>query len=106
MAYIISKQILKDKLDFNEEELILLYSVFLKNTRENLIKLKNAIENNDYNCIHTSANNIKGSSANLLIDDVYDITKELELASKSEEKIDYLSKYEELDTIFSSLTLE
>ncbi len=106
MAYVISKQTLMQKLDFNEEDLTLIFKVFVKTSQDILKKLALAIEENDYKCIQACANDLKGSSGNLLLDDVYMISKEIESASKVEDSIDYTSCYEQLDVIFSTLTLE
>lgn len=106
MAYVISKQTLMQKLDFNEEDLTLIFKVFVKTSQDILKKLALAIEENDYKCIQACANDLKGSSGNLLLDDVYMISKEIESASKVEDSIDYTSYYEQLDIIFSTLTLE
>jgi len=53
MAYVISKQTLMQKLDFNEEDLTLLFKVFVKTSQEILEKLALAIEKNDFKCIQT-----------------------------------------------------
>ena len=106
MSYEVNKQVLMDKFNFDDEDLVMLFDVFIKSSNENIEKLKLAIENNDYNTIYICAHSLKGSSGNLMIDEVYAISKELESASKDEKSIDYKSHYDKLYTIFQNLTLK
>ena len=106
MSYEVSKQALMDKLGFNEEDLIMLFSVFIKSSKDNLEKLRIAIETDDYNTMYICSHSLKGSSGNLMLDDVYALSRELESASKDELKIDYKPYYDKLTVIFNNLVLQ
>lgn len=106
MEYVMNKQALMNKLGFDEEDLIMLFEVFIKSSKDNIEKLRVAIESNDYNTIYICAHSLKGSSGNMMLDEVYDITKELESASKDKIIIEYKSYYEKLHNIFQNLKLK
>ena len=106
MSYEVNKQALMNKLGFGEEDLIMLFSVFIKSSKDNLEKLRIAIETDDYNTMYICSHSLKGSSGNLMLDEVYALTRELESASKDEKKIDYTSYYDKLMVIFNNLVLK
>jgi len=106
MSYEVSKQALMDKLGFNEEDLIMLFSVFIKSSKDNLERFRIAIEDDDYNTIYICSHSLKGSSGNLMLDDVYALSREVETASKDGIKIDYKSYYDKLNFIFNDMILK
>ncbi len=105
MSYKVNKKVLMDKLGFDEEDLIILFSVFLKSSKENLEKLRIAIDANDFHTIYICSHSLKGSSGNLMIDEVYSLTKDIESASKDAKIFNYKSYYDKLVTIFDKLNL-
>ena len=105
MSYTLSKQSLTDKFGFDDDDAVMLFSVFLKSAKENLGKLDIAIQNNDYHAIYMCAHNLKGSSGNMLVDEVYEISKKIEEASRNKIEIDYTCLFNEMNDIFKNLTL-
>ena len=105
MDYTLSKQALSDKFGFDDDDLVMLFSVFCESARTNLEKLHTAIQTIDYPTIYISSHNIKGSAGNMLLDEVYEIARIIETASKDEIEIDYITHYEKLNNIFNNLTL-
>jgi len=105
LSYTLSKQSLIDKFGFDEDDIVMLFSVFLKSAKDNLDKLDTAIQNNDYDAIYMSAHNLKGSSGNMLLNEAYELSKEIEEASRNKKEIDYQSLFEKMNEIFKNLTL-
>ena len=105
MNYTLSKQALSDKFGFDDDDLEMLFGVFLESAKTNLERMYTAIQNNDYPTIYISSHNIKGSAGNMLLTEVYEISKIVEEASRNEIEIDYISHYENLNNIFNNLTL-
>ncbi len=105
MSHTLSKQVLIDKFGFDEEDIIMLFSVFQKSAKDNLFKLDIAIQENDFNSIYMSAHNLKGSSGNMCLDEVYEISKKIEEASRKKIEMDYRQMFIEIDHIFKNLTL-
>lgn len=105
MKYTLSKQALSDKFGFDDDDLEMLFGVFLESAKTNLEKLHTAIQTNDYPIIYISSHNLKGSAGNMLLNEVYEIAKIVEEASRNEVEIDYTSHYENLKNIFNNLIL-
>lgn len=105
MAYIVDKQALINKLGFDEEDLIMLFDVFIKSSNDNIEKLRIAIETADYKTIYICSHSLKGSSGNMMIDEVYKITSKIEAASRDKKEIDYNSYLTRLCDIFADLKL-
>ncbi len=105
MSCEVNKKVLMDKFGFDEEDLVMLFDVFLKSSNENLEKLKLAIETNDYKTIYICAHSLKGSSGNLLIDEIYVIVKDVEAAAKDNKFFEYTEAYDKLRDIFSNIKL-
>lgn len=104
MDYKLSKQALSDKFGFDDDDLEMLFGVFIESAKTNLEKLNTAIQANDFDIIYISSHNIKGSAGNMLLTPAYDIAKVIEEASKNKIEIDYMSHYKELNNIFENLT--
>ena len=59
----------------------LLVASFLEEANPLLETLKNAIEEREYKTIRSAAHSIKGSSGNLRFNELYEMSKEMELAA-------------------------
>ncbi len=68
--------------------------------------LQDAIEEKNYKNIYQWAHTLKGSAANLKLELVKDLSKELEDAGSKEESIDYETKFEELLSILKLIDQE
>ncbi len=77
-------QKLMKELMLNEEELIMLLTLFLKKMKGTLSDLEQAIQNKEYKKIALLAHNIKGSSGNFRIDFLQKNASEMESMAKSE----------------------
>ena len=68
----------------------LLIGSFLEEAHPILEKLQTAIEENDYETIHSAAHSIKGSAGNLRFNELHSMSREMELAgSESDSSFDY-----------------
>jgi HPt (histidine-containing phosphotransfer) domain-containing protein len=103
MDYSIDLQKIADALDFDLEDVEMLIEVFLESTEESLGLLKTAIQNNDLEEIFKSAHAIKGSSANLTLVNISNIAKEIEKDARDGNYINYIEKYEILNTMISNI---
>ena len=77
-------QKLMKELMLNEEELIMLLTLFLKKMKSTLRDLEQAIQNKEYRSIALLAHNIKGSSGNFRIDFLQRNASEMENMAKLE----------------------
>ena len=69
----------------------MLIASFLEEGQEILNSLEDAVKSEDFTLIQTHAHAIKGSAGNLRFNDIYEMSKEMELAAKASEKdFDYL----------------
>ncbi len=96
MSYKIDLQEIAKRLDFDLEDVEMLFEVFLETVHENLQLLKTAIKDNDMENIFKSAHSIKGSSANLTLYTISNIAKEIEQSARNMQRIDYENRYEML----------
>ncbi len=103
MSYTLDLQKIADELDFDLEDVEMLLEVFLQSAQESLNALKDAVEANDFESIFASAHAIKGSAANILLDDVATIAKEMEHSARENREIDYLDSYEKLKSLISDI---
>ena len=69
---------------------------FFTSIDKDLEKLKESIEEKDFEKIKGAAHKIKGAAGNLKINNVFEITKEIELSAKDEFDINYIKKYDKL----------
>ncbi len=103
MSYSVDLQKIADELDFDLEDIEMLMEVFIEGAKESLASLKIAIDDNNYDEIFKSAHAIKGSSANLTLMNISDIAKEIESCARQSDTMDYLEKYELLNSMLNNL---
>jgi HPt (histidine-containing phosphotransfer) domain-containing protein len=103
MSYTIDLQKIADKLDFDLEDIEMLLEVFIESAKESLEILKDAIDINNMEAISSSAHAIKGSAANLTLNEISDIAKEMEHNAREKNSIDYLSHYEKLNLLLKDI---
>ena len=103
MSNNIDLQEIADTLGFDLGDVEMLLNMFIEASNESLDELKTAIDNNNYDAISASAHAIKGSAANLMINNVVEIAEIIETSGNTNTQIDYISKYEELKLLVNSL---
>ncbi len=88
---------LAQTLDFDIEDVAVLVELFVENAQVSLANIEEAIEGNDIVAIQNEAHAIKGSAANLMLVDIQDMAREMEEAAKSNQKINYLSLFSQIE---------
>ena len=87
---------LAQKMDIDKEDAELLMEMFMQSANENMHNLYQAIESGDFDTIRSEAHSIKGSAANLTLQEIYETAKEIESAASFKKEIDYRSLYNRL----------
>ena len=84
----------------------LLVGSFLEETAPILQNLRNAIDSKDYTSIKSFAHSIKGSAGNLRFTEVYDMTKEMEMAASQEAaEFDFDGYFDAVKTAIGTIKL-
>jgi PAS domain S-box-containing protein len=99
----IDLQSIADELDFDLEDVQMLLSVFLESSTEELANMQVALQNGDLDTLYKSAHAIKGSAANLLLNDIAQIAKEIELNAKESNDYEYKAALDQLSHLISQL---
>lgn len=103
MSYSIDLQKIADELEFDLEDVEMLLEVFLDSTNTSLKELKNAIEDIEFEDIYRCAHTIKGSAANLRLEEISTAAKYIETSARERQNIDYLGKYNQLEILIKDL---
>lgn len=97
--------IISQNLGFEEDETIMLFEMFIESATDSMISLKSAIESHDYEQIKQHTHSIKGSAANIMLDEVANIAKEIETSAINSSNINYEDKYKLLDNALQNIKL-
>ncbi len=100
----INLQQIADKLDFDIDDVSMLMEIFLDNASESLEIFNAALRTNNYEQIKNATHAIAGSASNLMLEDITNIAKRIELLAKKEKNVDYKSLYLELKYELDLLT--
>jgi len=103
MSYIVNLQLIADELDFDLEDVQMLFELFLKKTKSLIAELDEGIETEDFDKIFRVAHAIKGSAGNLMLDKIADVAEEIEASAKKEKQIDYKKKFNELHSLIKTI---
>lgn len=91
------------KLDFTLDELEMLVSLFLESGFEDIKSMKKAFYDGDFNKITKLAHGLKGASANLYLEDINILTKEIETNAKEVLDFEYEKKIDQLEELLHKL---
>ncbi len=80
-----------------------IFKTFISTIDKDLEKLKISIENEDFDAIIIDAHKIKGASANLKINNVFEISKNIELSARENLQIDYKGEFNKLSSCVEDL---
>jgi len=84
---------LAEKMDIEKEDAQMLMEMFMQSANENMHNLYQAILSGNFDEIRIQAHSIKGSAANLMLDNIYTVAKQLEDAATFRKDIDYKALY-------------
>lgn len=99
---------LSEALDFDIEDVAILIELFVENAQISLVNMDEAIREDDITTIQNEAHAIKGSAANLMLVDIQNMAREMEVAAKENRKINYLTLYSQIEekiTILSEVKI-
>lgn len=97
---------LKKELMLSEEELTLLLTLFISKMKQTLPELSEAIKKNDYENIALKAHSIKGSSGNFRIEELLQLSTEMEKMAKNESTTyNYQDTFEKLKKKIESIKM-
>ncbi len=97
---------LAQKMEIETEDAQMLMDMFIQSANENMHNLYRAIQSRDFETIRTEAHSIKGSAANLMLDEVYNTAKAIEDAATFRKEIDYKALYNRLGQSLIALVEE
>ncbi len=91
-------------LDFEIDDVIMLIEMFLQNAQESLEILEDGVKTDNFSKIKNAAHAIKGSAANLLLEEITDIASQIEQLAHNESSADYISLYKSLKNEIDSIS--
>lgn len=95
---------LADEIGLDEKHIPLLIGVFLDSSYPLIDSMEIAIKSKDFLTIKNTAHSLKGSSGNLLFDEVYETTKYMEdAATNKDDLFDYKSNFEVIKELIYSI---
>ena len=84
----------------------MLIGSFLEETQSILTNLQTAITNSDLEAIKSTAHSIKGSAGNLRLTEIYDMSKEMELAAgESDSTFEYTNYFDAIKQAVSTIKI-
>lgn len=83
----------------------LLLASFLEESEPILITLKTAIQSADYETIRGAAHSLKGSSGNLRFNELYEMSREMELAAENNTTFEYEKYLEAMSAAVSTIKI-
>lgn len=99
-------EIMAKNIGLKVKHIPLLLSSYLEESKPIVVKLGLAIESNDYETIRSAAHSLKGSSGNLRLNELYDMTKEMELAAaQADTSLDYAQYLEAISTALATIKI-
>jgi len=76
-------QDLASRLGLDEEDFMELVELFITTTQADIAKIKSGVQNNNPDEAAAASHSIKGASGNLGFDDMFELTKIMEMQAKS-----------------------
>ncbi|NWF66723.1 MAG: response regulator, partial [Campylobacterales bacterium] len=80
-----------------------LFLEFIISSKDDLLSLKNAIESNNFEDMKLFAHKIKGAASNLRVDEIYEISKDIEYSAKDCIDKNYHELFVKLEECFELL---
>ncbi len=103
MEQVINLQKIADELEFDLDEVKMLIELFVQVSNKALEELKNGIDTKNFEKIFKSAHKIKGSAANLLLNEISELAKEIEMSGREKNNIDYLLKFNKIELLIKEV---
>ena len=103
VKYHVDVSTLAKTLDFDEDDVEMLLNLFMKNAISSLEKMKIAVDNSDFDELHSTAHSIKGASGNLRLEPIYELSQEIDKLARDKKEVDYKSMYDKLYNLITTM---
>lgn len=103
---IINMELLREELDLPDKILYKLLILFLNSSNNNLLELKKAIDENDFNVIENMAHKIKGAAGNMRFFSIEELSGEIEVLARSKENVDYMKLFDDFEKLMNTVQEE
>ena len=103
---IINMELLREELDLPDKILYKLLTLFLNSSNNNLLELKKAIDENDFNVIENMAHKIKGAAGNMRFFSIEELSGEIEVLARSKENVDYMKLFDDFEKLMNTVQEE
>ena len=95
----IDKDAIAEQLGCTRDDIDMLLTMFHNNANSSLEEMKKMIELKDMQGIVDTAHAISGGAGTLRLDDIYQLSKKIEMAAKTGQNLDYQASYNRLNTL-------
>ena len=96
-------QALANKMGYDKEDIEVMLGMFLNKVDNQLATIKEAIDSQDYETVFSTTHAIKGSSGNIGLDEIHELSKIIESAAKHKELINYVDEFNKLKILIDAL---
>ena len=98
----IDRNYIAEQLGFSHKDIDMLLTMFHDNANSSLEEMHKMIEKQDMKGIVDTAHAISGSAGTLKLDEIYELAKNIEMAAKLKQSIDYHVHYKRLKTLLDT----
>jgi len=99
----IDLQKIANELEFDVEDVAMLLEVFLDSAKNSLQALRDAIDTKNRVAIFSFAHAIKGSAANLTLNEIAELARGIEKSARESKDINYLDEYKKLKSLIANI---
>jgi len=93
------------QLGFELEDIQMLVEMFIDSSKQSLQEMESALTNNDLKQLSAHAHSIKGSAANLTLEEISDIALSIEESANNQSDFDYQEAVSKLKKLIEDLSL-
>lgn len=101
--YIMDKDKLAAQLGFKRSDVDMLIAIFRKNAEVSISEMYTMIKQNNIQGIADAAHAIKGSAGNLKLDEIFELSKSIEIMAKTTQDADYAMYHDQLQEMIDRL---
>ena len=93
------------QLGFELEDIQMLVEMFIDSSKQSLQEMESALTNNDLKQLSAHAHSIKGSAANLTLEEISDIALSIEESANNQSDFNYKEAVSKLKNLIEDLSL-
>lgn len=91
------------QLGFKRTDIDMLIGIFIKNSKSSLEEMHKMIRQNNMQGIADTAHAIKGSAGNLKLNEIFELSKSIEIMAKTMKNEEYEAHYKQLNNMLDKL---